>query len=90
MTTNPCEKEHYRVFLRDGIHRCEFCGATKQDRPDAQWRKVCAECGKEVDRLYGLFVPHKCAECLNAVRAEQIRLGQVCRMCRNPYCDCCC
>lgn len=90
MTTNPCETEHYKVHLRNDTYVCEFCGATKKNEPDAQWQKVCMRCGSVVDKLIGLFVPHSCLACLEAERQSQIRLGQVCRMCRNPYCDCCC
>jgi len=90
MTTNPCEKEHYRVVTRDGVCTCEFCGATKEDKPDAEWKKVCRKCGKVVDKLVGLFVPFACLECLDRERQHQLRTGKVCRMCRRPYVDCCC
>lgn len=53
-------------------------------------KKVCSRCKKETEKLVGLFVPHLCEPCLEQVRVEQRATGQVCTLCRKPYCDCYC
>ena len=57
---------------------------------EANTMKNCARCNKETERLYGLFVPIYCRECINAIEAGQRATGQVCGMCRQADCYCCC
>jgi hypothetical protein len=57
---------------------------------DGEWFFVCRDCGKRVDGLYGLMIPHLCKECYDAICAEQRRLGQVCSTCRNVIAACYC
>lgn len=52
--------------------------------------KKCKRCGKEVRKLYGLFVPHLCKGCLEKTRKEQKEKGEVCGLCHSCYIDCCC
>lgn len=67
--------------------RCDYCG--KRDI-DGTPRYVCRSCGKEVDQLHGLFVPHNCRECQDIVIARDKAAGRVCGMCHQPYSLCCC
>ena len=84
--------ERYHGVHEDvcGEIKCERCGGKQQ--PDGSWKHECAKCQKEVapGKLVGLFVPHLCIECLDALRQDQIKKGHVCIMCRKPYADCCC
>ncbi len=83
---------YHRVYLArmgkyEGCPRCGGCGAYLVN---GEWIKECHTCGKHVDRLHGLFVPHNCLECQEKVRAEQRKSGKVCLRCRMVYADCCC
>jgi hypothetical protein len=66
---------------------CDMCGARVVD---GEWKVICRECNKEVDKLYGLFVPHMCKECYDKEKERQIKCGERCSLCGKPYIDCCC
>jgi hypothetical protein len=72
-----------------GLLVCETCGGSFKDGVQ-QW--VCGKCGKEQEpgTLVGLFVPHLCKSCLESIRQYEITTGKICRLCRHPYCECCC
>ena len=69
--------------------KCEHCGAFSDDGGKT-WTKTCSTCGNEVDKLVGLFVPHNCVECQKAKVEKEVARGEVCRMCRQVYSNCCC
>lgn len=76
-------------FMPDAIAICERCGGYYNGE---RWMYQCLKCGKEVrpGELVGLFVPHHCKECEQAITDENRRRGNVCRMCRQPRNQCCC
>jgi len=87
--------EHYH-----GVHdgrtseyraRCERCGAKYYGATDV-WVSRCSKCQKIVKagELVGLFVPHLCTECLDETRKEQRKKGEICKLCKSVYADCCC
>jgi hypothetical protein len=86
-------ENYHMVYDRDGTdgvaHSCEFCGA---ESVNGAWVSRCKHCGKSVDpgTLVGLFVPHSCPDCQEALRQKQIAEGSVCRRCKSAYLDCCC
>ena len=59
----------------------------KFDERDSQ---VCKRCGKKTNKLYGTFIPHLCKDCYAKTKAEQIKKGQICELCKKPYIDCYC
>lgn len=90
---SQCNHEHshfakdYEKTTPDVVAVCEDCGGKQIG---LEWQGVCKGCGKIVDELYALFVPHLCRECYVSARNEEIRLGHICRGCRQPFIDCCC
>ena len=68
-----------------GLYRCGRCGAIKFGE---QWLRVCPACGKRVEKLYGYMVPHLCATCFEAKKAEQRAEGYVCSRCGEPRIAC--
>lgn len=86
------ERYHMVYPSRDSgfAARCEFCGGKQTDAGD--WQHKCATCGNDVEpgTLVGLFVPHRCTECHDALRAKQRSEGRICRACNQPFADCCC
>lgn len=77
------------VYEQSGEIRCEGCGAVYRD---GKWLSVCSTCNKDVPQgeLVGLFVPHNCKDCQTVLVAKQREAGQVCRMCRQVWAQCCC
>jgi hypothetical protein len=75
--------------LPKSVAYCEACGAYTDG---LIWKSECSQCKKEVKagELVGLFVPHSCKDCMEITREKQRKAGQVCRMCRQVYADCCC
>lgn len=72
------------------IAKCSRCGGVM--REEGVWEHKCKKCGKDVEpgELIGLFVPHVCHVCENKVVETEIKIGNVCRMCRQPWSRCCC
>ena len=81
---NCAKGEHGEL---DSQNRCEWCG---KQLVDGKWISRCSICGKDVEKLVGLFVPHLCEGCLNNAMEADRKAGRVCGMCRRPYSDCCC
>jgi len=82
---------YHRVYPshdKDYVARCEQCGGRLTH--DGKWVYICVTCNKEVDELFGLFVPHNCKECQQNLLDEQRRSGNICGMCRQPRALCCC
>ena len=67
--------------------KCEHCGALEVD---GKWTKKCQGCGKEVEKLVGLFVPHNCEDCQKAVVEKERKAGHVCGFCHQVFANCCC
>jgi len=82
-------KNYKRVYISNGVTRCDYCGGVYKD---GKWEHKCSRCGKEVKpgELCGLFVPHLCNECEEAVAREGIASGDVCGMCGKPRSRCYC
>ena len=80
----PCGKDARVNVAGD---RCERCGFRLVE---GTWKGVCVTCGREVEKLYGLFVPHLCEVCEQAQVATERRTGRVCGGCRNVYLYCAC
>ena len=77
------------VSARPGRTICELCGGILVD---GEWIHRCSKCKEDVEpgQLCGLFTPHKCPGCEEATAEAEIRRGDVCRMCNQPYSRCCC
>lgn len=71
----------------DPISACQYCGAKQVGD---MWQKNCMRCGKEVDQLYGLFVPHLCIHCYSGEVSADINAGRICGICGKPYSQCYC
>jgi len=67
--------------------RCDGCGA---ELINGTWTKQCKKCHKNVDELYGMFVPHLCKECMDKALENDRKTGNICSMCRLPRSACCC
>lgn len=80
---------YHRVYDQAGSQICEVCGGI---HTDGIWVYRCRSCKKTVDPggLRGLFVPHKCEACEEALAAREKASGNVCGMCRSPRSRCCC
>ncbi len=80
----------YPEPAKPGTFRCDACGGQTTD--GETWIHKCARCGVIVKpgELTGLFVPHLCRPCEEAVAKEDVARGHVCGMCRKPYSRCCC
>ena len=72
------------------IARCELCGGYTSD--GKEWEHQCSRCKKHVQpgELRGLFVPHLCKECEQAIADRDIQSGNICTMCGDPRSRCCC
>ena len=71
------------------IAHCESCGGYTDG---TTWKHVCEKCGKDVQsgELCGLFVPHLCRECEQAIADKDKRTGNICLKCRVVRSRCCC
>jgi hypothetical protein len=76
-------------WLPDALLHCEGCGGYSDG---ARWHWRCSKCGKEVEEggLRGLFVPHLCPECHAAEVEHDIKCNNICGICGQPRCCCCC
>lgn len=76
-------------YMPNAIARCEQCGGFTDGE---NWAYHCVTCKKDVKpgELTGLFVPHNCHDCQQAVLEKQRKSGQVCGRCRQPFANCCC
>ncbi len=66
---------------------CERCGAQLINN---EWKKICADCKKETDKLFDLFVPHHCKECSEQLHKEAKEKKDYCLLCGVLRMDCCC
>ena len=81
------EKYGSRVYEHNGVVRCERCGGVYNGE---QFILKCKKCGKETDKLYGLFVPHNCRECQDEARKIAEESNDRCFVCGALRMDCCC
>lgn len=84
--------DYHNVYLASygkykGLPHCGSCGAYLVN---GEWIKECTACGKRVDKLCGLFVPHNCKECQAKTVERDRRTGRICSRCRMTYSECCC
>lgn len=77
------------AFMPNANARCEGCGGYYRGN---EVKHTCQTCGDDVPpgKLVGLFVPHNCAACQDALRAKERSAGWVCRTCRNVHSECYC
>ncbi len=77
----------YKGYKYEGLPHCQGCGSILVN---GEWVFECKTCEKRVEKLHGLFVPHLCKECYDALIAKDIRTGNICTQCREPRSQCCC
>ncbi len=82
-------KTNNLVYLDEDSYCCQRCGAIYDNDADT-WTKHCSKCGKQVDELVGLFVPHLCRPCKKAIVDDELRRGHICAICRSARSCCCC
>ena len=81
-------EQYHRVYDVDGKIRCIYCGGVMNIK--GEFIYICVECKKKTDKLYGLFVPHLCKECIDKKREIAIEKNDRCLMCCQLRMDCCC
>ena len=80
---------HPPTFMPDAIAHCEHCGGYTNGM---DWKHVCEKCGKDIapGKLTGLFVPHLCQACEQAIADRDKASGNVCLKCHVVRSRCCC